>query len=63
MEFYGTLLSDLHDVVDLLPEGESCEETSNQESEEENATQVSTETRPVRTLHGKTVIRPNRLDL
>ena len=33
-ETYETLLSELHDVEDLLPEGEGCEEASEEESDE-----------------------------
>ena len=39
-ETYETLLSELHDVEDLLPEGEACEEASEEESDEERNSNV-----------------------
>ena len=39
-ETYETLLSELHDVEDLLPEGEGCEEASEEESDEERNSNV-----------------------
>ena len=62
-EAYETLLSELKDVEDLLPEGESCDEASDEESDEENASNLLVETTPFRTLSGRIVSRPNRLDL
>ena len=52
-EFYEQLLSELHDVADLLPEGESCD--SDEELDEECT--------PVQTSSGRRVIPPKRLDL
>ena len=40
---------------DLLPEGESCEEASEEESDEENNSNVLVEARPLRTLSGRMV--------
>lgn len=62
-EAYETLLSELHDVEDLLPEGESCEEASDEEMDEENNSNVLVEARPLRTSSGRMVFRLNRLDL
>ena len=39
-ETYQTLLSELHNVEDLLPEGEGCEEASEEESDEERNSNV-----------------------
>ena len=54
---YKQILSELHDIADLLPEGESCD--SDDESNEEYT--------PVQTSSGRRVmtpvIPPNRLDL
>ena len=61
-ETYETLLSELHDVEDLLPEGESCE-ASEEEFDEERNSNVLVEARPLGTLCGRMVFRPNRLDL
>ena len=52
-ELYEQCLSELHDIADLLPEGESCD--SDDESDEEYT--------PVQTSSGRRVIPPNRLDL
>ena len=52
-ELYEQFLSELHDIADLLPEGESCD--SDDESDEEYT--------PVQTSSGRIVIPPNRLDL
>lgn len=52
-ESYEQLLSEFHDTVDLLPEGESCD--SDDESDEEYT--------PVQTSSGRRVIPPNCLDL
>ena len=49
-ELYEQLLSELHDIADLLPEGESCD--SDDESDEEYT--------PVQTSSGRRVIPPNR---
>ena len=62
-EAHETLLSELKDVEDLLPEGESCDEASDKESDKENASNLLVETTPLRTLSGRMVSRPNRLDL
>ena len=56
-------LSELHDFEDLLPEGEDCEEASENESDEESNSNVLVEARPLRTLSGRIEFRPNRLDL
>ena len=52
-ELYEQFLSELHDIADLLPEGESCD--SDDKSDEEYT--------PVQTSSGRRVIPPNRLDL
>ena len=39
-ETYETLLSELHNVEDILPEGEGCEEASEEESDEERNSNV-----------------------
>ena len=52
-ELYEQFLNELHDIADLLPEGESCD--SDDESDEEYT--------PVQTSSGRRVIPPNRLDL
>ena len=62
-ETYETLLSELHDVEDLLLEGEGCDEASEEELDEESNSNVLVEARPLRTLSGRMVFRPNRLDL
>ena len=62
-ETYETLLSELHDVEDLLPEGEGYEEASEEESDEERNSNVLVEARPLGTLCGRMVFRPNHLDL
>ena len=62
-ETYETLLSELHDVEDLLPEGESCEEASEEKSNEGRNSNVLVEARPLGTLCGRMVFRSNRLDL
>ena len=62
-ETYETLSSELHDVEDLLPEGEGCEEASEEESDEERTSNALVEARPLGTLCGRMVFRPNRLDL
>ena len=62
-ETYETLLSELHDVEDLLPEDEGCEEAREEESDEERNSNVLVEARPLGTLCGRMVFRPNRLDL
>ena len=49
-ETYETLLSELHDVEDLLPEGEGCEEASEEESDEELNSNVLVEARPLGTM-------------
>ena len=56
-------LSELHDFEDLLPEGEGCEEASENESDEESNSNVLVEARPLRALSGRMMFRPNRLDL
>ena len=61
-ETYETLLSELHDFEDLLPEGEDCEEASEKESDEESNSIVLVEARPLQTLSGTMVFRPNRLE-
>ena len=58
-----TLLSELHDVEGLLPEGEGCEEASEEESDGERNSNILVEARPLGTLCGRMVFRPNRLDL
>ena len=62
-ETYETLLSELHDIEDLLPEGEGCEEACEEESDEERSSNVLAEARTLGTLCGRMVFRPNRLDL
>ena len=62
-ETYETLLSELHVVEDLLPEGEGCEEASEEESNEERNSNVLVEARPLGTLCSRMVSRLNRLDL
>ena len=62
-ETYETLLSELHHVEGLLPEGEGCEEASEEESDGERNSNVLVEARPLGTLCGRMVFRPNRLDL
>ena len=62
-ETYETLLSEFHDVEDLLLEGEGCDEASEEESDEESNSNVLVEARPLRTLSGRMVFRPNGLDL
>ena len=57
------MLSELHDVEDLLPEGEDCEEASKEESDEERNSNGLVEARPLGTICGRIVFRPNRLDL
>ena len=52
-ELYEQFLSELHDIADLLPQGESFD--SDDESDEEY--------NPVQTSSGRRVIPPNRLDL
>ena len=42
------MFTELHDVEGLLPEGESCDEASDEEWDEENASNVLVETRPLR---------------
>ena len=62
-ETYETLLSELNCFEDLLPEGEGCEEASEKESDKESNSNVLVEARPLRTLSGRMVFRPNGLDL
>ena len=62
-ETYETLLSELHDIKDLLPEGEGYEEASEEESDKECNSNVLVAARPLGTLCGRMVFRPNRLDL
>ena len=61
-ETYETLLSELHDVEDLLPEGEGCDEASEEESDKESNSNLLVEARPLRTLFGRMVLMPNRFD-
>ena len=49
-ETYETLLSELHDVEDLLPECEGCEEASEEESDEERNSNVLVEARLLGTV-------------
>ena len=56
-ELYEQFLSELHDIADLLPEGESCD--SDDESDDESNEEYT----PVQTSSGRRVIPPNRLDL
>lgn len=56
-------MRELHDIEDLLPEGESCDEVSDEESEEENASNLLIETTPLWTSSGRMVFRPSRLEL
>ena len=60
-ETYETLLSELHNFEDLLPEGKDCEEGSEKESDEESNSNALVEARPLRTLSGRMVFRPKRL--
>ena len=47
-------------IEDLLPEGEGCEEASENELDEESNSNVLVEARPLRALSGRMVFRPNR---
>ena len=62
-ESYETLLSELHAVEDLLPEGAGCDEASEEKSDEDSNSDVLVEARPLRTLSGRMVFRPNCFDL
>ena len=61
---YETFLRYQNDVEDLLPDKEGGEENSDLDSDDdENPADVVFGGMPLRTTSGRTVIRPNRLDL
>ena len=64
---YETFLRYQNDIEDLLPEREfeveSCEEDSDQDSEDDSPADVVFGGMLLRTASGRPVIRPNRLDL
>ena len=61
---YETFLRYQNDVEDLLPDKEGGEEDSDLDSDDdENPADVVFGGMPLRTTSGRTVIRPNRLDL
>ena len=61
---YETFLRYQNDVEDLLPDKEGGEEDSDLDSDDdENQADVVFGGIPLRTTSGRTVIRPNRLDL
>lgn len=66
-KFYEELLNDLRNVEDLLPEAQdsrsSDEEFQESDDEHINVYVESTPILPMRTSSGRTVVRPNRLDL
>lgn len=63
---YETFLRHQNDVQDLLQDKGSCEETSDLDSEDESqadVTDVVFGRMPLRTSSGRSVVRPDRLDL
>ena len=63
---YETFLRHQNDVEDLLPDKGSCEKTSDLDSEDESQADVTDLVfgrMPLRTSSGRSVVRPDRLDL
>ena len=60
---YEAFLRHQNDVEDLLPDKESCEESSDLDSEDESQADVVFGGIPLRTSSGRNVVRPDRLDL
>ena len=60
--YYEQLLNNIRNVEDLLPEVQESQSDKDDDSDDEDVG-VYVESTPMRTSSGRTVVRPNRLDL
>ena len=60
--YYEQLLNNIRNVEDLLPEVQESQRDKDDDSDDEDVG-VYVESTPMRTSSGRTVVRPNRLDL